>query len=33
MVIMIGVFIAVFILTAVGPERRGVAFVDEAAAG
>jgi SHS family lactate transporter-like MFS transporter len=29
MVIMIGVFIAVFILTAVGPERRGVDFVSE----
>jgi SHS family lactate transporter-like MFS transporter len=29
MVIMIGVFIAVFILTAIGPERRGVSFVAE----
>jgi SHS family lactate transporter-like MFS transporter len=32
MVIMIGVFIAVFILTAVGPERRGVEFVSEPSA-
>jgi hypothetical protein len=30
--IMIGVFVAVFVLTIVGPERRGVAFVDEPAA-
>jgi MFS transporter, SHS family, lactate transporter len=30
--IMVGVFIAVFILTAIGPERRGVAFVEERAA-
>jgi hypothetical protein len=31
MVIMIGVFITVFVLTAVGPERRGVAFAGETA--
>jgi SHS family lactate transporter-like MFS transporter len=29
MTIMIGVFVAVFVLTLVGPERRGVAFVEE----
>ncbi len=29
MTIMIGVFVAVFVLTAIGPERRGVAFVEE----
>jgi MFS family permease len=31
MTIMFGVFIAVFILTIVGPERKNVAFVDEVA--
>ncbi len=29
MTIMIGVFVAVFVLTIIGPERRGVAFVEE----
>ena len=32
MTIMIGVFVAVFVLTAIGPERRGVAFTEEAKA-
>ena len=32
MTIMIGVFVAVFVLTAIGPERHGVAFAEEAKA-